>query len=145
MVVIRRDGDPKAAWRQREFRIQSRSSMNEKIKALLQLSREIGREDRQLAILGEGNTSVKLNNEQFAVKASGCNLATLTENDVTLCDLGRVLAILEMRQLSDEDLERQLLDAREGGAGKKPSVEAMFHAWLLTLPDVNYVGHCHPL
>ena len=119
--------------------------MNEKIKALLQLSKDIGREDRHMAILGEGNTSVKLNNEQFAVKASGCCLATLTEGDVTICDLARVLGLLDKRQISDEELEQQLLDARVAGAGKRPSVEAMFHAWLLTLPDVNYVGHCHPL
>ena len=26
---------------------------------------------------------------------------------------------------------------------KKPSVEALFHAWLLTLPDIHYVGHTH--
>ena len=119
--------------------------MNEKIKALLQLSHEIGREDRQLAILGEGNASVKLNNEQFAVKASGCSLATLTEANVTVCDTAAILSILDRRQLTEEELEGQLLDARVGGAGKKPSIESMFHAWLLTLRDVNYVGHCHPL
>jgi rhamnose utilization protein RhaD (predicted bifunctional aldolase and dehydrogenase) len=119
--------------------------MNTQIKALLDLSHEIGREDRQLAILGEGNTSMKLNNEQFAIKASGCSLATLTPNDVTLCDTGRVLGILEKRQLTDQELEEQLLEARIAGAGQKPSVESMFHAWLLTLREVNFVGHCHPL
>ena len=120
-------------------------SMNDKIKALLQLSHEIGREDRQLAILGEGNTSVKLNNDQFAVKASGCCLATLAEADITVCDMAKVLGILDKRQLTDEELEQQLLEVRVGGTAKKPSVESMFHAWLLTLRDVNYVGHCHPL
>ena len=123
----------------------NRAFMNEQIKSLLRLSHEIGREDRPLAILGEGNTSVKLNNEQFAVKASGCCLATLTETDVTTCDTAQLLGILEKRQLPDEELEEQLLEARVGGAGKKPSVESMFHAWLLTLRDVNFIGHCHPL
>jgi rhamnose utilization protein RhaD (predicted bifunctional aldolase and dehydrogenase) len=28
---------------------------------------------------------------------------------------------------------------------KKPSVEAIFHAYLLTLPGVNFVGHTHPI
>lgn len=119
--------------------------MNNEVKALLQLSHEIGKEERQLAILGEGNTSAKLSNEQFAVKASGCCLATLTESDISICDTGRVLAILEKRQLSDEELDPMLLDARIGRTSKKPSVESMFHAWLLTLRDVNFVGHCHPL
>lgn len=119
--------------------------MNEKIKALLQLSHDIGREDRHLAILGEGNTSAKLNDEQFAVKASGGGLATLTEADVTVCDMAKVLSLFDKRQLTEEELEQQLLDARAGGGGRKPSIEAMFHAWLLTLRDVNYVGHCHPV
>lgn len=119
--------------------------MTEKIKALLQLSHDIGREDRQLAILGEGNTSVKLGAEQFAVKASGACLATLTETEITVCDTVRALAILDKRTLADDELDQALLDVRVGGAGKKPSIEALFHAWLLTLRDVNFVGHCHPL
>lgn len=119
--------------------------MNDKIQALLRLSHELGQEDRHLAILGEGNTSVKLGPEQFAVKASGCHLGTLTEGDVTVCDSTRVLSLLDRRQLADDDMVMALMEARSGGVGKKPSIESLFHAWLLTLRDVNYVGHCHPL
>ena len=119
--------------------------MNNEVKALLQLSHEIGQEGRQLAILGEGNTSAKLSNEQFAIKASGCCLGTLTEQDIAICDTARTLSILDKRQLSDEELDQMLMDVQTSGHGKKPSVEAMFHAWLLTLRDVNFVGHCHPL
>ena len=118
--------------------------MNEKIKALLELAHEMGREDRQLAILGEGNVSAKLSAEQFAVKASGCRLAALTEADITTCESSRILALMEKRALNDYDIEQQLLEARVSGAGKKPSAEAMFHAWLLSLREVNFVGHCHP-
>jgi rhamnose utilization protein RhaD (predicted bifunctional aldolase and dehydrogenase) len=117
--------------------------MNEKIKALIQLSHEIGREDRQLAILGEGNTSVKLNADQFAVKASGCHLGTLTQSDVTVCDSAKVLALLNRKTVTDEEIDQHLLEARVDSNAKKPSVEAMFHAWLLSLRDVHYVGHCH--
>jgi rhamnose utilization protein RhaD (predicted bifunctional aldolase and dehydrogenase) len=118
--------------------------MNQDVKALLQLSHDIGQEDRELAILAEGNTSVKLSPEQFAVKASGCRLATLTESEITVCDTGKILSILERRQMTDDEMEDMLLEARVGGKGSKPSVEAMFHAWLLTLRDVRFVGHCHP-
>ena len=58
--------------------------MQDSLAALVKLSREIGREDRHLAILGEGNTSVKLSPTQFAVKASGSMLATLTDADLTV-------------------------------------------------------------
>ena len=110
--------------------------MTDKIKALLQLSHDIGREDRLLAILGEGNTSVKLGAEQFAVKASGACLATLTESEVTVCDTVRALAILDKRTLADDELDQALLDVRVGGAGKKPSIEALFH-WMEEDMDLN--------
>ncbi len=117
--------------------------MNAYVSALIELSHALGREDRRLAILGEGNTSVKLSPTEFAVKASGCSLATLTEEDVTVCDTNKILAILDKRSLTDDAIDAALLEARVEGQGKKPSVEAMFHAWLLTLDGINYVGHCH--
>jgi rhamnose utilization protein RhaD (predicted bifunctional aldolase and dehydrogenase) len=119
--------------------------MNQKIQALLDLSREIGREDRALAILGEGNTSAKLSAERFAVKASGSCLSTLSEADVTICDTAAVLALFDKRTLTDEQLNEGLLDARVDRQGNKPSIEALFHAWLLSLPGVDFVGHCHSL
>ena len=119
--------------------------MKHELKDLLWLSHEIGREDRHLAILSEGNTSAKVSTEGFAVKASGSSLATLADTDVTICDTGRVLSILEKRHLTDAELDQALLEARVGGQGRKPSIEAIFHAWLLTLRDVQFVGHCHPV
>ena len=53
------------------------------IDRLIELSRDLGREDRGLAILGEGNTSVRLSAETFMVKASGSTLATLSEEGLT--------------------------------------------------------------
>ena len=116
-----------------------------RIAELLELGRELGREDRTLAILGEGNISAKLNDAQFAIKASGCALATLTERDITVCDTARVIAILEQASPTDEWVEAQLLAARVDSNAKKPSLEAMFHAALLALPGVHFVAHCHPL
>src|SRR3989442_2664143 len=119
--------------------------MKEKIAALIDLSHEIGRENRRLCILGEGNTSVKLSPTQFAVKASGCALATLTEAEVSVCDTAKILTVLEQKSMNDEAIDQALLDARVHGASKKPSVEAMFHGWLLSLEGVNFIGHCHAL
>lgn len=119
--------------------------MNDILKTLIDLSHEIGREDRQLSILGEGNTSAKISPAQFAVKASGCCLGTLSEADLAICETGRILKILDQKTLADEAIDNGLLEARVGGKGKKPSTEAMFHAWLLSLEGVNFVGHCHPV
>jgi rhamnose utilization protein RhaD (predicted bifunctional aldolase and dehydrogenase) len=118
--------------------------MESRIAQLLQLAHELGREDRRLAILGEGNVSAKIDDAHFAVKASGCSLATLTERDVTVCDAAKVLAIFNERgPLPDEIIEERLLAARSDATARKPSLETMFHAWLLSLPGVEFVAHCH--
>lgn len=113
--------------------------------ALLGLSHELGRAERQLAILGEGNTSARAGAEEFLVKASGSNLATLTPAGVTACRTAALLALLDRAEMSDATIDQALLDARVDAAARKPSVEAIFHAWLLTLPDVHFVGHTHPV
>ena len=113
------------------------------IQDLLILSHEIGREDRGLAILGEGNTSVRLSDETFAVKASGTCLGTLKEEDTVECRFSALLPLLEKESLTDQDIDNALLASRVDPKAKKPSVEAIFHAWLLTLPGIKLVGHAH--
>jgi rhamnose utilization protein RhaD (predicted bifunctional aldolase and dehydrogenase) len=111
---------------------------------MLHLSHELGREERKLAILGEGNTSARVSGRTFLVKASGSNLATLGRADVCECRYAGLLPLLDDGAMSDSAVNNALLAARVGEGTRKPSVEAMFHAYLLTLPDVNFVGHTHP-
>ncbi len=112
---------------------------------LLNLSHEIGREDRGLALLGEGNTSARVSGDSYLVKATGTSLGTLREEEVVECRLSAVLPMLEKQVMSDAEIETALLASRIHANGKKPSVEAVFHAWALSLPGINYVGHCHPI
>jgi rhamnose utilization protein RhaD (predicted bifunctional aldolase and dehydrogenase) len=121
------------------------SSAPTPLQRLLDLSHQLGREDRRLAILGEGNTSVRLSDQTFLVKASGSNLGGLTATGVTECRFVDLLALLDVRRLDDAAIDEKLLAARVDPSARKPSVEAMFHAWLLTLPGVNFVGHTHPV
>jgi rhamnose utilization protein RhaD (predicted bifunctional aldolase and dehydrogenase) len=115
------------------------------LERLLALSHDLGREDRRLAILGEGNTSVRTGAGTFLVKASGASLATLSPLGVTECRAAGLVALLGKKNVPDAAVDAALLAARIDPAAKKPSVEAIFHAWLLTLPDVNFVGHTHPV
>lgn len=110
---------------------------------LLKLSHEIGREDRGLALLGEGNTSARLGDDTFLVKASGTSLGTLRDEDVVECRLSKIAALLDRVDMADRDVDEALLDARLDRKAKKPSVEAVFHALLLSLPGINFVGHTH--
>ncbi|ATC64567.1 aldolase [Nibricoccus aquaticus] len=112
--------------------------------SLLSLSHDLGREDRALAILGEGNTSTRVSESTFIVKASGSNLATLAPENVTACRFDKLLPLLDKKSLPDAAIDEALLASREDASAKKPSVEAIFHAFLLTLPGVNFVGHTHP-
>jgi rhamnose utilization protein RhaD (predicted bifunctional aldolase and dehydrogenase) len=113
--------------------------------ALLNLSHELGRESRALAILGEGNASTRLSPGTFLVKASGSNLATLDRKSLTECRAEGLLALLKRKNLGDSDVTAALLASRVDPLARIPSVEAVFHAWLLTLPGVQFVGHTHPV
>jgi rhamnose utilization protein RhaD (predicted bifunctional aldolase and dehydrogenase) len=115
------------------------------LKKLLDLSHELGREERGLAILGEGNTSARLDESTFAVKASGSNLGSLREEDVAVCRFEALLPLLEREGMNDLEVDTALLDSRVDESSKKPSVEALFHAYLLSLPNVQFVGHTHAI
>ncbi|MEO6569019.1 MAG: class II aldolase/adducin family protein [Opitutaceae bacterium] len=115
------------------------------LRTLLELSHQFGREERKLAILGEGNVSVRLSTETFLVKASGSNLATLSESGVSECRFTDLLPLLKKNNASDAAVDDALFASRVDSVAKKPSVEAVFHAYLLTLPGVNFVGHSHPV
>jgi rhamnose utilization protein RhaD (predicted bifunctional aldolase and dehydrogenase) len=110
---------------------------------LVELSREFGR--AAWAILGEGNTSGRINENVFAVKSSGSNLGALTEIELSHCYFDRLLPALDQKDLSEHEIESVLLDSRVRPTALKPSVETFFHAYLLTLPGVNFVGHTHPV
>jgi rhamnose utilization protein RhaD (predicted bifunctional aldolase and dehydrogenase) len=118
---------------------------NDPVQSLLELSHHLGGERLRMAILGEGNTSVRIDEETFAVKASGSNLASLTSADVTHCAFNRLLPLLDKSSATDVEVDQALLAARLDPAAKKPSIEALLHAYLLTLPGVRCVGHVHAI
>ena len=115
------------------------------LRKLLELSHFLGEEHRDLTILGEGNTSAKIDDQTFLVKASGSCLQTLTEDDVVACRFDKLLPMLDQDDLSDQDIEDHLLACRADPESKKPSVETLFHAYLLSLPETNFVGHTHSI
>lgn len=94
-------------------------------------------------MLGEGNTSARLGDDTFLVKASGACLGTLKEDDVVECRFSALLPLLEKESLTDPQVDDALLAARVDPKAKKPSVEAVFHAWTLSLPGVKFAGHTH--
>ena len=135
--------------------------MSDRLQMLLDLAHEVGREDRRLAILGEGNVSCRVDGATLLVKASGASLGKLEAAGVARCFFSPLLGLLDSGQATDDEEVTQVLwQARvpENEAGKsgpraaradsgfgKPSTEAVFHAYLLTLPGVQFVAHTHPV
>jgi rhamnose utilization protein RhaD (predicted bifunctional aldolase and dehydrogenase) len=117
--------------------------LGQKRDTLIKLSHDLGREDRGWAILGEGNTSTRLDAETFVVKASGCNLGTLAKDDLVACRTLPLVSFLDRRNASDQEVDAALYACRVEEGAKKPSVETLFHAYLLSLPGVEFVGHTH--
>ena len=110
---------------------------------LLALAHDLG-DARRMAICGEGNVSGHVSSGRFMVKASGTSLGTLQPHELVEVYSQPLLNMLaDTSPLSDAEVDAVLLQSRVDPEGLKPSVETIFHAWLLSLPGVQFVGHVH--
>lgn len=110
---------------------------------LIDMSRMLGDESLDLAILGEGNTSARADEDSFWVKASGTELARADESTFVRVQFAPTLAALERDTLSDAEIKQLLRDVTAEG-GRVPSIETFLHAMCLQLDGVRFVGHTHP-
>ncbi|HEY1788047.1 MAG TPA: class II aldolase/adducin family protein [Verrucomicrobiae bacterium] len=115
------------------------------LKQLIELSHELGREERQLAILGEGNVSAGLDSEEFYVKASGSQLADIDADGFTRVRMAPVFDALESPDKSDDEVRKILEDSRVDKKARLPSVETFLHAICLREGGAKWVGHTHPV
>ena len=120
-------------------------SREEALQQLIEMSHWLGVESRGLVILGEGNASARVSDETFFVKASGTQLGTITAEGLVEVNAPKVLKMLEGPELTDDQIKANLKDATVGRTAFLPSIETVFHAYLLTIPGVNFVGHTHPI
>lgn len=115
------------------------------LEKLIDLSRWLGAPEQDCAILGEGNTSARIDENSFYVKASGTELRTLNETGLLQMSMQPTLAIIDDASITDENLGEALVSACvEPDKKRRPSVEATLHAICLSLQGVKYVGHTHP-
>jgi rhamnose utilization protein RhaD (predicted bifunctional aldolase and dehydrogenase) len=114
------------------------------LQQLVEMSHVLGDPSWDCAVLGEGNTSAKIDEETFFVKASGTQLQTIRAEEFVEVRFAGVLPLLERERASDEEIKEVLQAATVGGSQLRPSVETVMHALLLCLPEVSFVGHTHP-
>jgi rhamnose utilization protein RhaD (predicted bifunctional aldolase and dehydrogenase) len=117
--------------------------MADPLDQLVELSRELGREERHLTILGEGNTSAALDDGTFYVKASGHQLGTITRGGFSRVRLGDVMKLLDGSAPSEGALHEALMASLVAGSDAKPSIETLLHALCLHEGGARFVAHTH--
>jgi len=114
--------------------------------ALVEMSRALGRPERDLVILGEGNTSALCDDGTFWVKASGTELRTIDADGFVRVALGPVLELAHQEGLDDQAVGDALNAARvDPRATRRPSVETVLHAIVLSEGAARFIGHTHPV
>jgi rhamnose utilization protein RhaD (predicted bifunctional aldolase and dehydrogenase) len=117
--------------------------MADALEELVALSRDLGREERHLTILGEGNTSAALDDGTFYVKASGHRLGTITRGGFSQVRLADVMKLLDGSAPSEAALHEALMASLVDGSDTKPSIETLLHALCLVAGGARFVAHTH--
>ena len=118
--------------------------MSDVLEQLVAMSCRLGEPGNDYVILGEGNTSALDDDGWFWVKASGASLCGIGHAGFVKVYQPAVLEMLAAPSLTDGQVKELLAKASATAEGPRPSVETMFHAYLLSLPGVRFVGHTHP-
>jgi rhamnose utilization protein RhaD (predicted bifunctional aldolase and dehydrogenase) len=112
---------------------------------LIKLSLDVGREDRQLAILGEGNTSADAGDGTFWIKASGTSLSTANAASFSHIRMDAVLSYVAREHLNEVEVSAALADVLVDPTHKRPSTETFMHAVLLAEGGARWIAHAHPV
>jgi len=114
------------------------------LQELLELSRDLGRVERRLVILGEGNTSADCGDGTFWVKASGSQLATIEASGFARVAAAPLMGLLDAGPIDDDQVIESLRRAAVGTRAQ-PSIETFLHAVCLTDGGARVVAHTHPV
>jgi rhamnose utilization protein RhaD (predicted bifunctional aldolase and dehydrogenase) len=117
--------------------------MSDVLRQLVDLSHELGREERHLAILGEGNTSAINEDGTFWVKGSGSSLSTIRAEQFSRVRVDVVLETMRGGGQTEAEVEAALTGALVDADQPRPSIETLMHALCLTGGGARFVGHTH--
>ena len=141
--------------------------MSSNLSDLITMTRALGEPALDYVIIGEGNTSMRRDDDSFFVKASGQQMRDIGEDGFVAARFAPMLALLDAppKTLTEQKAitESAILppnalggnegglafppDASggtEGGLAPSPSIEVSFHAMLLQDCGVRFIGHTHP-
>ncbi|MFT4219412.1 MAG: class II aldolase/adducin family protein [Microbacterium sp.] len=109
---------------------------------LVDLSRRLGDPAMDAAILGEGNTSVRVGDDML-VKASGVVLQHAEPGDFVRLPLTDAVALIADDEAGDAEVDA-FFSAIARAEGRRPSVEALLHVVLYEATEARVVAHSHP-
>jgi rhamnose utilization protein RhaD (predicted bifunctional aldolase and dehydrogenase) len=113
---------------------------------LLQMTRTLGEPQRDYVIIGEGNTSARIDAETFYVKASGQQMGSMGADGFVAVRFAPILDLLDNLPTTRTEQQTRLAAARVAAQGTTmPSIEVGFHALLLHECGAQVIGHTHPL
>lgn len=120
--------------------------MTDTLQTLVKMTRTLGDPARDLVIIGEGNTSLRIDDATFWVKASGQQMARIDRDGFVAVRFAPMLAMLDDPPRDREALQAAMQAAMVDPAlARRPSIETSFHAMLLAECGVNAVAHTHPV
>lgn len=112
---------------------------------LVRMTNRLGAPEHDYVILGEGNTSARVDDATMLVTASGTELRTAKPESFVRVDHTKALKLLDSKLATDEEVREALIGTKlDGVRDPRPSVETSVHAILLTVPGVKFIGHTHP-
>ena len=110
--------------------------MTNPLDSLITLTRALGDSAMDYVIIGEGNTSMRVDDDRFAIKASGQQMRNIDAGGFVTVPFAPYLEWLDNPNAPVPDLTQP--------GGMRPSIEGGFHAMLLHDCGVNFIGHTHP-
>lgn len=119
--------------------------MSDVLQTLVTMTRTLGQPQRDLVIIGEGNTSHRIDEATFWVKASGQQMATIGTDGFVVVRFEPILDLLDHPPQKRSDVQAIMQAAKvDQDTPKRPSIETAFHAMLLHECGVQIVAHTHP-
>ncbi len=110
------------------------------------MTRALGEPHRDYVILGEGNTSCRIDNGSFYVKASGQQMVNIDESGFVAVHFDPILGLLDNPPTTQTEQKHTMKSAMvDAESTFMPSIEVSFHAMLLAECDVQFIGHTHPI
>ena len=115
------------------------------LKDLIRMTRNIGNPKYDYVILAEGNTSARIDDGSFFVKASGFYMENIEEKGFVEVRSEPVLLLLKRDHMTDEEIEQSFIEATANYHGILPSIESILHAICISQADAIFMCHTHPV